>query len=186
MSESALAPVEASQQGSALVYANPVWGKIIPRTNKGFGVVYIAFLVLDGIVVAFMPALAAFLIPMAGVMLIFWLFLRFENAALKNRFASSKSPLDGLIFAIIVIRNFVFLLNIIPVIQLLGLSLLSGLVTFPLALIGSGGDVGLGKLGEIIPSDGGVSLAGAAPWLILIVYIVLVWLRYRGTPKSVQ
>ena len=80
----------------------------------------ILFLGLDLFIVLDEPDLFGFWVAMAVVMLIFWAFYLCENRILKKRFKSSKSKLDFWILVMVVIRNIVFILNFIPLIQLLG------------------------------------------------------------------
>ena len=101
--------------------SNKYWTKYIPHLNKWAMVVSLTlFLGLDLIILIFTPVLFIFWAAMAVVMLIFWRLYLYENRILKKRFKSSKSKLDRWILVMVVIRNVVFILNVIPFIQLFG------------------------------------------------------------------
>lgn len=108
------------QQETAVV-GNKYWTKYIFRTNKWLMILsLILFLGLDLIILIMSPGLFIFWAAMAVVMLIFWGFYRYENTTLKDRYANSSSKLDPWFIALVALRNLVFILNFIPVIQLLG------------------------------------------------------------------
>ena len=69
-------------------------------------------------------SLLAFWIEMVVVLGIFGIFFYLENFSLKKRFENSRSTLDTWISVAIVIRNVIFVLNFIPVIQIGGGALL--------------------------------------------------------------
>jgi hypothetical protein len=54
------------------------------------------------------------------VLAIFGVFYYLENFIFKKRFASSISSLDNKIIGLIWVRNIIFVLNFIPLIQLIG------------------------------------------------------------------
>ncbi|MEK9176809.1 MAG: hypothetical protein AAB923_00780, partial [Patescibacteria group bacterium] len=141
---------------------NSLWAKVIPRTNKSFAVICAAFLVLDAVIVAFNTSLAPFLIPMAVVMLVFYGFYRFENTVLKKRFSASTSSLDKYILILVVIRNLVFLMNVIPVIQLLGFMALAGFISPILYLAQTSWTIGHI---DVFDGFGPLSVFTLAPWL---------------------
>ena len=68
------------------------------------------------------PELRPFLYIMLGVLAVFATFFYLENFIFRKKFANTPSSLDKWISTIIVIRNIIFLLNFIPLIQLLGLA----------------------------------------------------------------
>ncbi|MEK7658632.1 MAG: hypothetical protein AAB352_02085 [Patescibacteria group bacterium] len=102
---------------------NTIWKKAIPRTNIGFAIPYLLLVFgLDLMIIISSPELKPFWYMMLGVLALFAFFFYFENFIFNRKFANSTSSLDGVIMAIIVLRNILFLLNFIPLIQLLGLA----------------------------------------------------------------
>jgi len=100
---------------------NKIWSKSIPGTNIGFMVVSLLLVfVLDlGILIA-SPGLWGFYVAMLIVISIFAGFFYFEKNVLKKRFLLSHSKLDSWFFGLVILRNLVFLLNFIPLIQIAG------------------------------------------------------------------
>ena len=100
---------------------NKHWTKNIPRSNKGFMVVsLLLFLGLDLFILISEPDLLVFWLAMLVVMLIFVAFYYYENYKLAVKFETSTSKLDPWILALVALRNVVFVLNFVPVIQILG------------------------------------------------------------------
>ncbi|MDP3697017.1 MAG: hypothetical protein Q8R55_03210 [Candidatus Taylorbacteria bacterium] len=100
---------------------NKTWSKSIPRINIGFLVISLLLVFgLDLTILVSSPDLAGFYIVMLVVLIIFGMFFYRENRILNKRFAHSHSTLDAWITTLIVIRNIVFVLNFIPLIQLAG------------------------------------------------------------------
>jgi hypothetical protein len=127
-----------------------LWKKVIPRTNHTFLVIAVLlFLGVDTLLVLNDHSLFFFLIVMILVLGAFVEFYRFENLNLTKRFGRNKNGLDGWIYGLIIIRNVVVILNLIPFIQILG---------FIFIIYG---------IGFFIP-----------------IYAVLIWIRYRKTPKD--
>lgn len=150
------------------------WTKGIPRINKVFMILSILLVFgFDLFVIISYPDLISFWYIMLGVLAAFALFYALENFVLRKKFAGTTSALDKWIRLIIILRNLIFLLNFIPVIQLLGLALLAGV--FTIIPVFGGGDLGLalglGGLGLIAPA-------------LIVLYIILVFARFSGTRKQ--
>jgi hypothetical protein len=100
-----------------------VWTKTIPRTNTVFMVISLILVFgVDLSILISSPELAMFWYIMLAVLAVFALFFILENFIFKARFANTTSNLDPTIATLIGLRNFLFLLNFIPFIQLLGLA----------------------------------------------------------------
>jgi hypothetical protein len=100
---------------------NTTWSKGIPRTNIGFLIISLLLVFgLDLTILVGSPELAPFYIEMLVVLVIFGVFFYRENRILNKRFAHSRSTLDAWITTLVVIRNIVFVLNFIPLIQIGG------------------------------------------------------------------
>ena len=65
--------------------------------------------------------LGFFVWMMLGVLTLFSFFVLLENKYLSEKYANSQSKSDKIIEDIIWLRNFIFILNVIPGIQILGL-----------------------------------------------------------------
>ncbi|MBP6868833.1 MAG: hypothetical protein KBC16_01855 [Candidatus Pacebacteria bacterium] len=97
-----------------------IWGTFVPASNKSFLVAScILIFTLDLFILVTSPALYPFFIEMIAVLGIGYLFTLRERAYTKM-FASSTHKIDGFILSLIEIRHFVFFLNFIPLIQMLG------------------------------------------------------------------
>lgn len=151
---------------------NTVWTKNIPRTNKIFMVLSLVLVFgLDLFIIISNPSLASFWSIMLAILAVFVVFFCLENFVFSKKFANTTSSVDKWISMIIAIRNLIFVLNFIPLIQLLGLALLGGfLAIIPRSLIMGGG--GLGDLGGL----GSVALIVPA---LFVVYIVLIISRFK-------
>lgn len=104
---------------------NTIWTKGIPRTNIVFMIISLLLVFgLDLFIIISSPSLMSFWYMMLGVLAVFSIFFFLENYLFRKKFSDSKSALDGWIYAIIFARNIIFILNFIPLIQLLGLMLL--------------------------------------------------------------
>ena len=102
---------------------NTIWTKVIPRTNIGFGIASLPLVFgLDLIIIISSPDLKPFWYMMLGVLAVFALFFCLENFVFNKKFADTTSNLDKGISVVVVIRNLLFLLNFIPLIQMLGLA----------------------------------------------------------------
>lgn len=100
-----------------------IWTKGIPRTNIRFMVVSLLLVCgLDLTIAVSSPDLMDFWYIMLGVLAVFLVFFYIENFVFSKKFADTKSGLDPWIFAMILVRNIIFVLNFIPLIQLIGLA----------------------------------------------------------------
>jgi hypothetical protein len=103
------------------VVDNKYWTKYIPWANKGFMVIsLLLFLGLDLYILINEFDLLPFWLAMLVVMAIFVSFYFYENRILKVKYATSESKLDIWLIVVVAIRNIVFVLNFIPLIQILG------------------------------------------------------------------
>lgn len=151
-----------------------LWTTRIPRTNKVFMIISLLLVFgLDLLLVISSPSLAPYWYMMLGVLAVFAIFYCLENFVFQKRFANTTSNLDIWISPIIVLRNIVFLLNFVPLIQMIGLGLLGGLISLMPAMLGGNG-LGLGFFGFF---------GWAAP-VILVVYIILIASRYLTTKSA--
>ncbi len=100
---------------------NKIWSKVIPIANITFMAVSLLLVFgLDLIILIAEPELFGFYAAMLVVISIFARFFYFENYVFKKRFLLSSSKLDRWFFGLVILRNLVFLLNFIPVIQIGG------------------------------------------------------------------
>jgi sterol desaturase/sphingolipid hydroxylase (fatty acid hydroxylase superfamily) len=91
----------------------------------------ILFLGLDLEILINSPNLLPFWIGMLVVMIIFICFYYYENSKLKKKYKNSRSNADVWLLVLNLIRNLVFLLNFIPLIQLLGIyALVLGIIPY--------------------------------------------------------
>jgi len=126
---------------SSTITGSTIWTKGIPRTNKVFMIISLVLVFgLDLFIIISSPGLRSFWYMMLGVLAVFAVFFCLENFVFRKKFTDNTSNLDKGIFAVIVIRNLIFLLNFIPVIQLLGFA----------AIVYAGWIIGLIYLGLII------------------------------------
>lgn len=156
-------------EGSSNILTGP-WEKRIPRINKVFMVISLVLVFgLDLLILISSPSLAPYWYMMLGVLAIFVIFFCLENFVFRKKFANTTSSLDKWITTIVVIRNIVFLLNFIPLIQLLGVSLLGGFLYFFSGLFSGVSELrglgGFGGYGSIAP-------------IFFVVYAILVIKRY--------
>ena len=157
----------------AVATTNTIWAKGIPRTNTVFMIISLVLVFgLDLLIVISSPSLFPLWYVMLGILAVFALFYYLENFVFHKKFADSTSPLDKWISVIIVARNLIFLLNFVPVIQLLGIALLGGFIAIFAPIFGGGGSgVGFGAFGLIVPA-------------LVVFYIILVASRFAATiPK---
>ncbi|MDP3989352.1 MAG: hypothetical protein Q8P93_03905 [bacterium] len=116
-----LTPYKNSQEEGAYTADNKKWSKIIPWLNIGFMVISaLSVFVLDLPLLIRSPELAPFFYVMLVVLAIFIAFFLYENRTLKRKFANSDSRLDSWFVRLVILRNLVFLLSVIPVIQIGG------------------------------------------------------------------
>jgi hypothetical protein len=151
-----------------------MWAKGIPRTNNVFMVISLLLVFgLDLLILISSPSLAPYWYMMLGVLAAFVIFYCLENFVFRKRFFGTTSRLDKWISLIIVLRNIIFLLNFVPLIQLLGLALLGGFLSIVPGLFGGNG-LGLGGFG----------IFGLAAPILIISYIILIVSRYSTTKKA--
>src|SRR3989344_7282882 len=101
---------------------NTIWTKGIPQTNLIFGLLSLLLVFgVDLYAVISNPDLSFFWFIMLIIFGVFAIFFYLENVVFCKKFANSTSKLDIWISLVIVIRNVLFLLNFIPIIQLFGL-----------------------------------------------------------------
>ncbi|MDO8269059.1 MAG: hypothetical protein Q7T54_00095 [Candidatus Levybacteria bacterium] len=102
-------------------YNNKTWTVLIPAINKSIFIISLLVLCLIDIpYLVKVPSLFIFFIPMVISILLFVVFLYIEND-LKQSYKNSRSLLDILFVVLITIRNILFFLNVLPVIQILGI-----------------------------------------------------------------
>ncbi len=151
-----------------------IWAKGIPRTNWAFMI--ISLLLVFGLDLSILFSsfdLMQYWIVMLIVFGVFAFFFLLENYLFSKKFANTKSGLDPWIFAIIAVRNVVFVLNFIPLIQLLGIMLLGGLFVILEPLLMASG----------VFVDGDLSSFGSTPYALIMpgllgLYIILIVARF--------
>lgn len=101
---------------------NKVWTKTIPNTNLNTmrGCLVLVF-TLDLALVIASPPLIGYWFMMIGVLVLFGIFIYLESYIFAKNFANTTSFVDYILYFLITIRNLLFVINCIPVIQLLGL-----------------------------------------------------------------
>lgn len=100
---------------------NTLWTKIVPRTNWVCMIISLALVFgLDVSILIQSPTLAWYWYEMLAVQAVFIVFFVIENFVFKKRFSSTRSKQDTWITALVFPRNVLFILNAIPLIQLLG------------------------------------------------------------------
>ncbi len=154
-----------------------IWKKLIPISNHLFLFIYLFLLFLvDYPMVKTTSSfdLRGFWYIMLAVVGVWLIFYVFESFYLKKKLGNeSSSRLDIVIYILILIRNAVVLLNVIPFIQLLGLYLIGSiLVLIP------------GSSEYVIDSG-----FAADPWTLLvpaglILYVVVVVYRLMSSKRS--
>jgi len=109
-----------------------VWGRIKKYNKRTFIVALMIFFVSvvlatgGRFVTGFADLLGdsmigSFVWMMLGVLALFSFFVWLENKYLSEKYVGTTSKLDKSIEGVIKIRNFIFILNVIPVIQIFGL-----------------------------------------------------------------
>jgi hypothetical protein len=100
---------------------NATWSKTIPRTNKAFmGISLLLVFGLDLFILISSPELFMFWAAMVAVLVVFGIFFYCENYVLAKRYLTSQSNLDRWISFLVIVRNVVFILSFIPLVQILG------------------------------------------------------------------
>ena len=124
-------PIVAADDASEIV--NKYWSKWIPLANKIFiGIALFIFFGVDlFILVTDSMDLGTGIVIMIffyGIMfipmLVFYGFYRYENQKLADKYLTSSSKIDPWILVMVSIRDIVFILSVIPFIQILGMAAL--------------------------------------------------------------
>ena len=114
------------QQEITFITDNIKWTKVIPRINKIFtilsvGVFVVVVLNFGGLGV-FTSDLAVFAFAMLGTIIVIGIINYFETFELAKRYVNSHSKLDTWFIVLVVLRNLVLFLSVIPGIQLIGMA----------------------------------------------------------------
>lgn len=115
----------------SLGITNATWRKIIATNHNAFGgSLFLVFVV--GLVVLAMSegSVWPFWLAMLAVLAASFGFIRFEHSYLARKLDASESKLDDSLLTVISLRNFLVLLNVFPVIQVVGLMALTFLGPF--------------------------------------------------------
>lgn len=131
-------PVSLNDDLGSGIRENKYWSKWIPRTNKVFLYVTLFTLLIIHPIIIVTDALGLgleIMLPFYGFMFIPFLvllsFYREENRKLSEQFKYSESKLDVWFGVLVLVRNAVIILNIIPGIQLLGImALVFGIIPY--------------------------------------------------------
>lgn len=98
-----------------------LWTSKIPRINMISFVIYVILLLfVDLSIVITSPSLLEYFYMMLFVFGTFMVFFILENALLCRKFTDYQD-IDYVILVLIVVRNLIYLLNFIPLIQLVGI-----------------------------------------------------------------
>lgn len=101
--------------------SNRLWAKEIPVTNRiTLGICWGTLLTIDLLILISSPDLAGFFYPMAAACVIVSIFIAIESAIGEKLRDQPTTGLDQAIVALIGIRNGIAVLNVLPVLQLLG------------------------------------------------------------------
>lgn len=134
MPQSAVTPVENSTVLPSTPI-NKIWTKGIPTINLTFMIISVLLVFgLDLMILISQFNLLPFWIMMLVAFGLFVVFFGVENYLLKNKFANTKSALDPWLVALIIVRNCVFILNFIPLIQLIGAGI-GGIAVVPYTIV---------------------------------------------------
>lgn len=134
-------PVSSNSDMSSELVENKYWSKWIPVTNKIFMTAVLVMLFVVDLFILVTDSMGLGLETMLffyGIMFIpFLLFLRFyfsENRKLNEKFKYSESKLDVWFFVLVLVRNVVIVLNLIPFVQIIGaMALAFGIVPYLIA-----------------------------------------------------
>lgn len=100
---------------------NP-WIRRIPIINTTFMATSLVLVFgLDLLIAVSSPELRPFWYAMLIVFGVFSFFLYLENFVLRKKFTNNIPTIDNWITFVIVVRNIIFFLNFIPLIQILGM-----------------------------------------------------------------
>lgn len=115
--------VHATENG---VGENKFWTKHVQRSNNSTLYFTLGMLLtVDLVILILSPGLFPFWIAMAAVVAGLYGFIYFENHYLGPKFQHTDSKLDYWILTMVGIRNLVAAINVIPVIQLIGMAALT-------------------------------------------------------------
>lgn len=116
-----VAPTSAPPPMSAQPITNTIWSKTIKRVNYVFLAVCLGLLlIIDLPILVQNPSLAPFFFAMLMALGLFIGCLLFEIWAGKRLQNTPHSGLDTTIFVLATIRNVIIVLNVIPLIQIIG------------------------------------------------------------------
>ena len=118
-------------------FVNRTWSKTIPTINKVFTTISVTIFLLSLFVAVQSGALKEvflFALIMVAVIIILGRFNYIESSSLSKKYSHSTSKMDPWFIVVSVIRNIVFVLNVIPFIQIFGIVALV-LGTVPYLLI---------------------------------------------------
>lgn len=103
---------------SRINQVNKIWSRRIPATNRTFLIINAVFLVCaDIFVMISSPNLLEFLYILFGVYAV-QVALYFIYILLSKKLSDTKvTKLDRFVFALLIFKNLVFLLNLIPLIR---------------------------------------------------------------------
>lgn len=119
-----VATVPEQKPTAQTITENKTWAKRIPRSNQVTMVVSLALVFgLDLFILITNPGLFAFWVIMLAIFGVFAIFYYLENYVYAKKFANSSSKIDYWILSLVGLRNFIVVLNFIPLIQLLGMAL---------------------------------------------------------------
>lgn len=100
---------------------NRTWSKSIPAFNNISMIISLILVFgLDLMILIGTPSLAPFYYEMLFVLVIFGLFFFYENYIASKKFSDSSSSLDKWFLSSITVRNIIFIINFIPLAQILG------------------------------------------------------------------
>jgi hypothetical protein len=121
-----LATNTSTQGAGAYVANNTKWNKVIPRINKlssivAVGIFLVAFFSFGGFSVFSDLDIGFFAMIMIAVIYVLGGINYFENSVLVKKYSNSTSTLDTWFVTLTTLRNIVFILNVIPLIQILGI-----------------------------------------------------------------
>ena len=101
--------------------ANRHWSTYIPRANQiCMGIALLIFVTIDITALIIDPSMFIMWLMMFGVMLAFFSFYYYENLQLRQALQNSPSKLDVWWLIIIIGRNLIFIINVIPSTQIIG------------------------------------------------------------------
>jgi len=115
-----------SQVSGTYITDNTKWTKVIPRINKIFTIlsvgVFVVVVLSFGGPSVFTSDLAFFAFAMLRTIIVIGAINYFETFKLAKRYVNSNSKLDTWFTVLVVLRNLVLFLSVIPGIQLIGMA----------------------------------------------------------------